>query len=63
MVLDRLCCYGLSVIMYQSCQLPWQSFSYAWAAAGWGEKHMFMFDWSTLMIPQEATLDSLHTLS
>ncbi len=25
-----------------------------------GEQHMFMFDWSALMTPQKATLDSLH---
>jgi len=35
-----------------------QIFSYKWGAAGWGELHMFMFDWSALMTPQKATLDS-----
>ncbi len=33
-----------------------QIFSYKWGAAGWGEKHMFMFDWSALRIPQKASL-------
>ncbi len=28
-----------------------QSFSYKWGAAGWGEKYMFMFDWSALIPP------------
>jgi hypothetical protein len=31
-----------------------QIFSYKWGAAGWGEYHMFMFDWTALMIPQKA---------
>jgi hypothetical protein len=35
-LLYSLCCYGLSDLMYQPCQLPWQSFSYKWGAAGWG---------------------------
>jgi hypothetical protein len=34
-----------------------QIFRYKWGAAGWGELHMFMFDWSALMTPQRATLD------
>ncbi len=40
-----------------------QVFSYTWGAAGWGGWHMFMFDWSALMIPQKATLVCLLTLS
>jgi hypothetical protein len=40
-----------------------QSFSYKWGVAGWGELYMFMFDWSALMTPHKATLDSLRTLS
>jgi hypothetical protein len=37
-----------------------QSFRYNWGAAGWGEKYMFMFDWSALMTPLKATLDTVH---
>jgi hypothetical protein len=40
-----------------------QSFSCKWEAAGWGEKYMFLFDWSVLMTPQKATLYSMRTLS
>ncbi len=40
-----------------------QSFSYKWGAAGGREKYMFMFDWSAIMTPQKATLDSMRTLS
>ncbi len=30
-----------------------QIFSYKWGASGWGECHMFMFDWSARMTPPE----------
>jgi hypothetical protein len=40
-----------------------QSFIFKWGAAGWGETiYVFMFDWSSLITPQKATLDSLLTL-
>ncbi len=35
-----------------------QIFCYKWGAVGWREKLMFMFDWSALMTPQKAILDS-----